>query len=112
MKLNSNNRSIAYKGEDIVSVLNEISFILCSLHNIGSCYADCIDEKRHEYEKETTDFIDNSHICDRLANIRSKLTEGFDLTLGDDDMDDLERACQRINYWSKPGDSSNEFWVS
>ncbi len=44
MQLNSNNRSIAYKGEDIVSVLNEISFILCSLHNIGSCYADCIDE--------------------------------------------------------------------
>lgn len=110
MQLNSNNQKIVYDGEDIVNVLKEINFILCSLHDIGSCYADRIDEK-HQYEKETTDFIDNSRICERLAHIRSKLTEGFDLTLGDDDMDDLERACRNINYWSKPGDSSNEFWV-
>ena len=111
MQLNSNNKKIIYNGEDIVNVLKEISFILCSLHDIGSCYDDCSDENRHQYEKETTDFIDNSHICERLAHIRSKLTEGFDLTLGDDDMDDLERACQNIDYWSKQGDSSKEFWV-
>jgi hypothetical protein len=111
MQLNSNNQKIVYDGEDIVNVLKEINFILCSLHDIGSCYADRIDEQQYQYEKETTDFIDNSRICERLAHIRSKLTEGFDLTLGDDDMDDLERACRNINYWSKPGDSSNEFWV-
>ena len=111
MQLNRNNKKITYNGEDIVNVLKEINYILCSLHDIGSSYADSIDENRRQYEKETTDFIDNSHICERLAHIRSKLTEGFDLTLGDDDMDDLERACQYINYWSKPGDSSNEFWV-
>ena len=111
MQLNSNNQKIVYDGEDIVNVLKEINFILCSLHDIGSCYADRIDEKQYQYEKETTDFIDKSRICERLAHIRSKLIEGFDLTLGDDDMDDLERACRNINYWSKPGDSSNEFWV-
>jgi len=111
MQLNSNNQKIVYDGEDIVNVLKEINFILCSLHDIGSSYADRIDEKQYQYEKETTDFIDKSRICERLAHIRSKLTEGFDLTLGDDDMDDLERACRNINYWSKPGDSSNEFWV-
>lgn len=111
MQLNDNNKMINYNGEDIVNIYREISFILCSLHDIGSYYADCTDEKRGQYEKETTDFIDNSRICERLAHIRSKLTEGFNLTLGDDDMDDLERACQDINYWSKPGDSSDDFWV-
>ena len=111
MQLNSNNKKIIYNGEDIVNVLKEISFILCSLHEIGSYYTDCNDENRRQYEKETTDFIDNSHICERLAHIRSKLTEGFDLTLGDDDMDDLERACQYIDYWSKLGDSSDELWI-
>ena len=111
MQLNSNNKKIIYNGEDIVNVLKEISFILCSLHEIGSYYTDCNDENRRLYEKETTDFIDNSHICERLAHIRSKLTEGFDLTLGDDDMDDLERACQYIDYWSKLGDSSDELWI-
>ena len=111
MQLNSNNKKIIYNGEDIVNIIKEISFILCSLHDIGSRYADGIDEKRAQYEKETTDFIDNFHICERLAHIRSKLTERFDLTLGDDDMDDLERACLHINYLNKLGDSSNEFWV-
>ena len=111
MQINSNDKKIIYNGEDIVNVLKEVNYILCSLHDIGSFYADSIDKNRSEYEKETTDFIDNSHICERLANIRSKLTEGFDLTIGDDDMDDLERACQDIDYWSNPGDSSNEFWV-
>ena len=111
MQLNSNNKKIIYNGEDIVNILKEISFILCSLHDIGSYYSDSIDEKRREYEKETTNFIDNSSICERLAHIRRKLTEGFDLTLGDDDMDDLERACQDIIYWNKLGDSLNEFWV-
>ena len=100
MELRPQNEKITYKGEDMLDILKELSFILCSLHDIGSCYADCIDEKRHEYEKETTDFIDDSRVCERLAHIRSKLTEGFDLTLGDDDMDDIERACCDIRYWS------------
>ena len=100
MELRPQNEKITYKGEDMLDILKELSFILCSLHDIGSCYADCINEKRREYEKETTDFIDDSRVCERLAHIRSKLTEGFDLTLGDDDMDDIERACCDIRYWS------------
>lgn len=34
------------------------------------------------------------------------LTEKFDATLGDDDMDDLERAMESLRYWSKPSDKT------
>jgi len=39
-----------------------------------------------------------------LVKIRGALSEKFDDTLGDDDMDDLERAMERVKYWEKPGD--------
>ena len=105
MQLNSNNKKILYNGEDIVNVL------LISLHDMGTYYAENIGDKRGEYEKETTAFIDNSLVCNRLAGIREKLSEKFDLSIGEDDMDDLERACSDIKYWCKPGDSLNKFWV-
>ncbi|MCR5166271.1 MAG: hypothetical protein K6C13_03510 [Oscillospiraceae bacterium] len=111
MQLNSNNKKIIYNGEDIVNVLKEIEYILISLHDMGSYYADGINAKRDEYEKETTAFIDNSLVCNRLAGIRKKLSEKMDLSVGEDDMDDLERACQDIDYWSRPGDSSDRSWV-
>ncbi len=111
MKIKHNNKTITYNGEDIINVLKEIEVILESLHYIGSYYADNINEKRQEYEKETTDFIDNSLICNRLASIRRNLIESFDLEPGDDDMDDVERACSDIEIWSKLGDYLKEFWL-
>lgn len=111
MQLNSNNEKIHYNGEDIINILKEINYILISLHDMGSYYAESMNEKRQEYEKETTAFIDNSLVCDRLASVRAKLSESFDLSFGEDDMDDIERACSDIKYWCKPGDNSNKFWV-
>ena len=99
--LRPENETLSYKGEDILNILKEIDFILISLRDIGRFYVEDINNKRQEYEKETTDYIDNYKVCERLAHIRCKLTEAFDRTLGDDDMDDIERACCNIKYWSK-----------
>lgn len=108
---NNNNLKIIYNGAEIAMVIKELSYILCSLHDIGSYYADKIDQERKEYERETTKFIDNSLVCNRLAKIRGVLTEQFDLELGSDEMDDLERICEDIPYWSKPGDFSKDIWI-
>lgn len=35
----------------------------------------------------------------------------FDLSVGEDEMDDIERICEDIPYWRKPGDSCKEIWV-
>lgn len=111
MKLNKNIETIDYAGYDVVNILKEIDYILISLHQMGSYYADKVEGSRQEYEKETTEFIDEKKICDRLATIRAKLSEGFDSSLGEDDMNDLERACMDIDYWSKPGDRNKQRWV-
>ena len=102
------NMQITYDGNEMLLVLQEIEFILLSLHNIGSFYS---DKDRREYEKETTEFIDNSLICERLAKMRTFLVSKFDLSEGVDEMDDVERACENIQYWTKPGESSQEKWM-
>lgn len=109
--LKDSNLKIEYNGAEIAMIIKELSYILCSLHDMGSYYADKINQRRKEYERETTQFIDNSLVCNRLAKIRAVLTEQFDLELGNDEMDDLERICEDIPYWSKPGDFSTEMWI-
>lgn len=44
----------------------------------------------------------------RLAKVRGMLSEKFDNTLGNDDMDDIERAMDGLKYWSKPGDAPDD----
>ena len=92
-QLSKNNEIITYSGEDVVNVLKEIDYILVSLHQMGSYYADKVDGSKLEYEKETTEFIDGAAVCERLVAVRAKLSEGFDNSVGEDDMSDLEHAC-------------------
>ena len=82
--------------------------MLISLHRIGSYYA---DKDPKEYEKETTAFIDSSLVCDRLAAIRTYLSSAFDCSEGEDGMDDIERACEAVEVWRKPGDFTDEKWL-
>jgi hypothetical protein len=93
------NEKIILSGEEAISVLKEINLILISLHKIGSYY---IGKEKVEYERETNRFIDDWKVTQRLAEVRKILTEKFDLTLGEDDM---ERALDSIKYWFKPGDN-------
>jgi len=39
-----------------------------------------------------------------LAKTRKIISSKFNHELGDDDMDDVERAFESIVYWEKPGD--------
>ncbi|HCW3764089.1 TPA: hypothetical protein OXK32_003694, partial [Acinetobacter baumannii] len=64
------NKKLVYSGDEVLSVLQEIEFILISLHKIGSYYAETLPNSYEEYAKETTNFIDSNNVCDRLANIR------------------------------------------
>lgn len=79
--------------------------MLVSLHRIGSTY---IDKPRADYASETCRFIDEWKVTHKLADIRSLISEKFDTSLGDDDMDDLERAMEKVICWSKEGDSPDK----
>jgi len=106
------NKQVTYSGEAMLSALQEIEYMLISLHRIGSYFADDVSvNDRRCYEEETTSFIDNSLVCERLAQLRSFLSAAFDQTSGDDDMDDIERVCADIPYWKRPGDCTEEQWL-
>jgi hypothetical protein len=93
------NKKLVYTGDEVLNVLQEIEFILISLHKIGSYYTETLPNSYEEYARETTSFIDNNNVCDRLANIRKVLSRKFNNDLGVDDMSDIERALENINFW-------------
>lgn len=92
------NKNIALSGEEAMDALREVEFILISLHKMGSYYGEK-PGAAEEYRKATTDFIDDCAITHRLAKIRTIISKGFDDTLGDDDMDDVERHCSDLEFW-------------
>lgn len=108
--MNPENEAITLSGQDALQILAEIDLVLISLHKIASYYYrdgfEISPEGRANYEKATTAFIDDHQVTQRLATARALLSAGFDGTLGEDNMDDLERACENIQYWTIPDDKS------
>ncbi|WP_024617031.1 hypothetical protein [Pseudomonas kilonensis] len=90
------NKEIVIAGEPALEALAEIEFILISLHKMGSYYS---DKPIEEYQRATTEFIDNEKVTQKLAKVRRIISEGFDTALGEDDMDDIERRMEGINFW-------------
>lgn len=90
------NKKIIIPGESALEVLAEIEFILISLHKIGSYYS---DKPLADYQGATTDFIDNEKVTQKLAKVRRILSQCFDNTLGEDEMDDIERYIGNIEFW-------------
>jgi len=103
------NEKITLTGNEAIKVLAEVEYMLISLRDIARYYYHRIDEEvteeiKGEYCKETTRFIDENRITNRLAHIRKIISEKFNDELGEDDMDDIEREMEKIKYWEKPGD--------
>lgn len=100
------NKKIMLSGEEAIFILCELEYVLISLRNIGRNYhqGSSGGGTDADYCKETTRFIDEKKVVHRLAKIRKVLSGKFDNSLGDDDMDDLERAIENIAVWEKPGD--------
>ena len=105
MKLRPKNTVLEIAGEDAIRVLREIELVLVSLHKIGAYYAVAEEDEKKSYERETARFVDDWKVTERLAAARSTLARYFDLTLGEDDMDDLERELESVDYWSGPRSS-------
>lgn len=97
-----NDDSIVLSRQEALSLLREIEVILISLHDMGSYYH---DKSRADYERETTRFIDEWQVTQKLARMRAVLTVKFDLQIGPDGMDEVERALKDTKYWAAEGDS-------
>ena len=101
------NETIRLTGEEAINIIKDINYLLISLGNIAHYYYNeptISNDKRLDYEHETTRFIDKNRVTHRLSEIRKILSSKFDNSLGDDGMDDVERATENTLYWEKPGD--------
>lgn len=92
----SSNKKIVIPGEKALEALAEIEFILVSLRKIETYY---IDRTVEDYRRATTDFVDDFKVTQRLAKVRRIICEHVDSTLGEDDMDDVERHVKNLAYW-------------
>ncbi|WP_416363699.1 hypothetical protein [Pseudomonas sp. NFX183] len=102
------NKKIVLTGKEVLDALKEIEFILISLHKMGSYYAEK-PGALEEYRKATTDFIDDCAVTQRLAKVRRIVSMPFDDSLGDDEMDDIERYFSDLKFWepSQPMNRTN-----
>ena len=76
----------------------DLNLIVVSLDRIGSYYSEC--KTVEEYHALLSNFLDEWKIFRKLANARKILDSAFSRELGDDDMDELEREFQDLQYWS------------
>nr|WP_082664773.1 hypothetical protein [Burkholderia ambifaria] len=101
------NEKIELSGAEALSILCELEYLLISLRNIGAYYREpcrVFGNGDLEYCAETTRFIDENKVTQKLAKLREVISEKFDSSLGDDDMDDIERVVENIKFWERPGD--------
>ncbi|WP_299490943.1 hypothetical protein [uncultured Shewanella sp.] len=97
----NNNPNVTYSKDDIFGVLKTINLLVVSLNSIAM---ESVDNPKINLANEILTFLQENNMLDRLSSIREVLSEAFDTTLGDDDMDELERAMEDIEYWSAPND--------
>lgn len=87
---------LSIKKADLIEVLSTLETVVVSLDRIGSCYAELGQEG---CDKTTVEFLDQWNIWHKLSRARRILSDYFPTQLGDDDMDELERALQDTPSW-------------
>ncbi|PIT14355.1 hypothetical protein [Snodgrassella alvi] len=100
------NESIVLTGKEAIEIIKTINYFVISLNQIGHYYEEKINTKDGEcdFKKEIAHFIIKNRIANQLLVARGILLHKFNRELGDDDMDDIERAIEKTKYWEKPGD--------
>lgn len=103
------NEVVCIDSENLMKVLCEIEYMLISFGDMGHYFYLHPDrpptpDTDLAYALETTRFIDENGICNRLNEIRNILCESFDNQVGEIGIEKLDLELEKINYWRKPGD--------
>lgn len=96
--MSKSNNKIKLSEEEVVKIIVDLDQIVVSLDKIKSHFAE--DSNFQKHDKILSDYIINEKVNQTLAQIRGLLSSKFSLSVGEDDMDDLERACSTNRYWT------------
>lgn len=92
--------TVTYDKEKIIQILRDLEVLVVSTDRIGSALDDRISEE--QYNAMFLKFFDDFGFFRKLALARRVLEEPFSDDLGEDDMDELERRFQDLEYWTAP----------
>lgn len=96
--MSKSNNKIKLSEEEALKIIIDLDQIVVSLDKIKSHFAEDSDFQKHD--KILSDYIINEKVNQTLAQIRGLLSSKFSLSVGEDDLDDLERACSTNRYWT------------
>ncbi|KUY29941.1 DUF4303 domain-containing protein [Elizabethkingia ursingii] len=96
--MSKSNNKIRLSEEEALKIIIDLDQIVVSLDKIKSHFAEDCDFQKHD--KILSDYIINEKVNQTLAQIRGLLSSKFSLSVGEDNMDDLERACSTNRYWT------------
>ncbi|EQB94075.1 DUF4303 domain-containing protein [Elizabethkingia anophelis] len=96
--MSKSNNKIKLSEEEALKIIVDLDQIVVSLDKIKSHFAE--DNNFQKHDKTLSDYIINEKVNQTLAQIRGLLSSKFSLSAGEDDMDDLERACSTNRYWT------------
>ncbi|MCT4222703.1 DUF4303 domain-containing protein [Elizabethkingia anophelis] len=96
--MSKSNNKIKLSEEEALKIIVDLDQIVVSLDKIKSHFAE--DNNFQKHDKTLSDYIINEQVNQTLAQIRGLLSSKFSLSVGEDDMDDLERACSTNRYWT------------
>jgi len=88
---------VEFKKEDIINVIKHINELVVSLDRIDSAHQ---DTSKEEWNNIIVEYFLKSNSLKALSTCRTILSKPFSRELGADDMDELERAMEDVEYWS------------
>ncbi len=91
------NETVKIEKKEIVRMLKDLEYMVVSLDRIGATH---VEVSKEIFNKYLSDFIIDWDVTNKLSSMRSFLSSFFSEELGDDDMDELEREMQDVQYWS------------
>jgi len=87
---------VTYQRKKVIAVLRTLNELVVSLDQIGSA---SYDMTKAEHQAALSDFM-GPKMFRKLASARAILSAPFSAKLGVDEMDELEREMQEIQYWN------------
>ncbi|MEO6994398.1 MAG: hypothetical protein ABI273_12260 [Lacunisphaera sp.] len=98
-------KKVSYPRQKIIEVLRTLNELVVSIDRIGSA---AYDQTKKEHDAALAAFIQKHDIFKKAASARRILSEPFSTKLGPDDMDELEREMEGVQYWEPKRKSKKE----
>lgn len=102
------NGFVKFDGAELINALNEVEYMLISLRDIGNYYyrdiAPLDEITQIAYAVETSRFLTDSKIDQRLENIKNTLLRPLIIEPGTNEGARIKKALGKVKCWERPGD--------